>query len=164
MRNSIHRLGLTIRTIWWVCGHGSADEFLLPSNPTHRQSSAQFFVDRAPSAEAAERFDTREFSVLCHPSQKPSAEFFLPQTKKAKLLASEHADLDTVHRAVVDLYFLKFAGDGETTNGPQRLDPMLDGPTRKAPRTKVGGLFLFLPYLAKIPLDKSWPMRSSQAR
>ena len=35
-----------------------ADEFLLPSNPTHRQYEAlrTFFVDRAPSAEAAERF------------------------------------------------------------------------------------------------------------
>ena len=43
-----------------------ADEFLLPSNPTHRQYEAlrTFFVDRAPSAEAAERFGytTREFS------------------------------------------------------------------------------------------------------
>ena len=67
-----------------------ADEFLLPSNPTHRQYEAlrTFFVDRAPSAEAAERFGYTpgSFRVLCHEFRKnPQREFFLPQTKKAKL-------------------------------------------------------------------------------
>ena len=43
-----------------------ADEFLLPSNPTHRQYEAlrTFFVDRAPSAEAAERFGYANLNEL----------------------------------------------------------------------------------------------------
>ena len=61
-----------------------------PPNPTHRQYEAlrTFFVDRAPSAEAAERFGYTpgSFRVLCHEFRKnPQREFFLPQTKKAKL-------------------------------------------------------------------------------
>ena len=66
------------------------DAFLLPSNTTHRQYKAlrAFFVGKVPSAEAAERFGYTpgSFRVLCHEFRRnPQREFFLPQTKTAKL-------------------------------------------------------------------------------
>ena len=172
-----------------------ADEFLLPSNPTHRQYEAlrTFFVDRAPSAEAAERFGYTpgSFRVLCHEFRKnPQREFFLPQTKKAKLppprerLRQKIINLRKQNSSVYDIRdALDQSGEKLspasistilTEEGfarlPRRRDDERPATTRpnaadvadagkldlseRTFRTKVGGLFLFLPYLAKIPLDK----------
>ena len=172
-----------------------ADEFLLPSNPTHRQYEAlrTFFVDRAPSAEAAERFGYTpgSFRVLCHEFRKnPQREFFLPQTKKAKLPPPRERlrqKIITLRKQNSSVYDIRDALDqsGEKLSPasistilkeegfarlPRRRDDERPATTRpnaadvadagkldlseRTFRTKVGGLFLFLPYLAKIPLDK----------
>ena len=170
-------------------------EFLLPSNPTHRQYEAlrTFFVDRAPSAEAAERFGYTpgSFRVLCHEFRKnPQREFFLPQTKKAKLPPPRERlrqKIITLRKQNSSVYDIRDALDqsGEKLSPasistilkeegfarlPRRRDDERPATTRpnaadvadagkldlseRTFRTKVGGLFLFLPYLAKIPLDK----------
>ena len=172
-----------------------ADEFLVPSNPTHRQYEAlrTFFVDRAPSAEAAERFGYTpgSFRVLCHEFRKnPQREFFLPQTKKAKLPPPRERlrqKIITLRKQNSSVYDIRDALDqsGEKLSPasistilkeegfarlPRRRDDERPATTRpnaadvadagkldlseRTFRTKVGGLFLFLPYLAKIPLDK----------
>ena len=57
--------------------------FLEPKNATHRQYEAlrAFFVDKMPSAEAAERFGYTpgSFRVLCHQFRRePERQFFVP--------------------------------------------------------------------------------------
>ena len=60
--------------------------FLVPSNSTHRQYEAlrAFFVEGAPSTQAAARFGYQPagFRVLCHKlRQDPGRQFFLPPAK-----------------------------------------------------------------------------------
>ena len=172
-----------------------ADEFLLPSNPTHRQYEAlrTFFVDRAPSAEAAERFGYTpgSFRVLCHEFRKnPQREFFLPQTKKAKLPPPRERlrqKIITLRKQNSSVYDIRDALDqsGEKLSPasistilkeegfarlPRRRDDERPATTRpnaadvadagkldlseRTFRTKVGGLFLFLPYLAKLEMTE----------
>ena len=50
--------------------------------------------------------------------------------RDAKQLASEHADLDTVHRAVVDLYLLLDDVDGARSYFEERSKPIREMPTR----------------------------------
>ena len=151
-----------------------------------------FFVDRAPSAEAAERFGYTpgSFRVLCHEFRKnPQREFFLPQTKKAKLPPPRERLRQKIilRKQNSPVYDIRDALDqsGEKLSPasistilkeegfarlPRRRDDERPATTRpnaadvadagkldlseRTFRTKVGGLFLFLPYLAKIPLDK----------
>ena len=72
---------------------GSANDltsrFLVPRNPMHRQYEAlrAFFVDRTPSAVAAERFgySSGSFRVLCHEFRRdPDREFFLSRSRGPK--------------------------------------------------------------------------------
>ena len=72
-----------------------AKAFLEPENPTHRQYEAlrAYFVERVPSAEAAERFgySPASFRVLCAKFRKnPQREFFVsPKTGPHKAPKSE---------------------------------------------------------------------------
>ena len=118
-----------------------ADEFLLPSNPTHRQYEAlrTFFVDRAPSAEAAERFGYTpgSFRVLCHEFRKnPQREFFLPQTKKAKLPPPRERlrqKIITLRKQNSPVYDIRDALDqsGEKLIGSSRCGPFVVSPSRE---------------------------------
>lgn len=172
-----------------------ADAFLLPSNSIHRQYEAlrAYFVDKVPSAEAAERFGYTpgSFRVLCHEFRKnPEREFFLTPAKTVnsppprERLRQKIIALRKRNCSVYDIRDA-LAHNGETLSPssiatilkqegfarlPRRPDD--ERPTTTRPdaaqmadarqldlsersfRTKVGGLFLFLPYLAKIPLDQ----------
>lgn len=171
------------------------DAFLLPSNTTHRQYEAlrAFFVGKVPSAEAAERFGYTpgSFRVLCHEFRRnPQREFFLPQTKTAKLPPPRERlrqKIITLRKQNSSVYDIRDAlnRSGEKLSPasistvlkeegfarlPRRRDEERPATTRpdaadvadagkldlseRTFRTKVGGLFLFVPYLAKIPLEK----------
>jgi hypothetical protein len=78
--------------------------FLQPANASHRQYEAlrAYFVDKLPSAEAAERFgySPGSFRVLCHEfRQDPQRQFFLPTTKGRK----EPAQKDRSRQEIIEL-------------------------------------------------------------
>lgn len=172
-----------------------ADAFLVPSSATHRQYEAlrAYFVDKLPSAEAAQRFGYTpgSFRVLCHEFRKdPSRTFFASPTRavgpsaprqrmrgrivalrkqnfsvyEIRALLSESGDrlsVPAISKILKDEGFARL---------PRRADD--ERPSRTRPdaadvadvrefdlsersfRTKVGGLFLFLPYLTRIPLEE----------
>ena len=81
-----------------------AQVFLTPSNSTHRQYEAMrgYFVDRLPSAEAAQRFgySPAAFRVMCHKLRRdPRRQFFLPPAKGPRTAAKK----DSVRKQVVAL-------------------------------------------------------------
>ena len=154
---------------------------------------ARFSSTEPRQQRRAERFGYTpgSFRVLCHEFRKnPQREFFLPQTKKAKLppprerLRQKIITLRKQNSSVYDIRdaldqsgeklspasistILKEEGfarlprwrDDErpATTRPNAADVADAGKldlSERTFRTKVGGLFLFLPYLAKIPLDK----------
>ncbi len=173
-----------------------ASFFLEPSNATHRQYEAlrAYFVDKLPSAEAAQRFGYTpgSFRVLCHDfRQNPRRLFFLPTPKSSRGIPRK----DPLHDAIVALrkqnlsiYDIRQAltESGRSALSPPAIATILkqEGfarlprrrdderpagihPGRAAVadvreldlsprefRTQFGGLFLFLPYLAAIPLDR----------
>lgn len=172
-----------------------ADVFLVPSNPAHRQYEAlrAYFVEKVPSAEAAERFGytAGSFRVLCHQFRNsPDREFFRAQERKAVspppkervrqkivTLRKQNFSVYDIEAALVEAgerlspasisTILKEEGFARL---PRRRDEERPSTTRpdaaqaadarqldlseRTFRTKVGGLFLFLPYLARIPLDR----------
>jgi hypothetical protein len=169
--------------------------FLQPANSTHRQYEAlrAFFVENAPSGEAAARFgySPGSFRVLCHQFRvNPNRQFFLPPRKgpkaapkkdafREKIIALRKENLSvydiartlslegkTISPPMVALILKKegFArlprrGDDERPSGARpTVAPVADrGELDLTPRrfrTQFGGLYLFLPYLAAIPLDR----------
>jgi len=172
-----------------------ADVFLCPSNPNHRRYEAlrAFFVEKIPSAEAAERFGYTpgSFRVLCHEFRNnPRREFFLPRKKRTTAPPARERirqKIVTLRKQNFSVYDIRDAlqRSGEKLSpaaiwtilqeeGFARLPRRADEERRSTARpeaadvadarkldlsertfrTKVGGLFLFLPYLARIPLDE----------
>jgi len=172
-----------------------ADCFLQPANATHRQYEAlrSFFVDRLPSALAAQRFgySPQSFRVLVHRfRQNLERDFFLPplRTPRAAPKKQQARDLIiTLRKQNLSIYDISraLAREGLVYSSvavaqllkeegfarlPRRADaerPVGAKPTAadvadvraldwtpRHFRTQCGGLFLFLPFLAQIPLDQ----------
>src|SRR5271166_6303419 len=114
--------------------------FLEPANATHRQYEAlrAFFVEGIPGAEVARSFGYTpgSFRVLVHQfRQSPRRDFFLRPAKgphsapKSDPLRDRIIALRKQNLSIYDL-------------SPRSFE------------TQFGGLFLFLPILASIPLDR----------
>ena len=83
--------------------------FLEPTNATHRQYEALrgFFVEKLPSAQAAEKFgySPGSFRILCHRfRQDPLRPFFLPNRDPAKRPdANEPKQVPRLHEQIIEL-------------------------------------------------------------
>ena len=158
--------------------------------PTHRQYEAlrTFFVDRGPVSRGgrAVRLHTGSFRVLCHEFRNsPQREFSLPHPVAAaqgilrqKIITLRKCRCTYIHAldrsgeklspASIRRFSRNSVGDGDRRTARNDSTQSTDvGRRRKARPTHVpnvvGGLFLFVPNLP-IPLEKCWPMLSSQAK